>query len=126
MPPEPSWFAEDPGSDETRAPLFYGRSLVEKIRRCPVPQEIGSHSFSHLLFGEPGCTPEAARDDLEWAVKVAGDAGLHLETFVYPRHSQGFVELLPEHGFRCYRGELREPFSALPTAVRLPVSFAAR
>ena len=40
------WLRHDPCTDETRAPLYYGRSLVEKIRACRVPQEIGSHSFS--------------------------------------------------------------------------------
>src|SRR6187397_2127119 len=31
------WFEHDPGGDEASAPTFLGRSLVEKIRDCPVP-----------------------------------------------------------------------------------------
>src|SRR5262249_21280405 len=31
------WFFHDPCGTEESAPLFYGRSLVDKIRACPVP-----------------------------------------------------------------------------------------
>src|SRR5690242_18274750 len=32
---------------EAEASMYYGRDLIDKIRRCPVPQEIGSHTFTH-------------------------------------------------------------------------------
>jgi len=49
------WFHHDPCRDEAADPTFYGRSLLEGIRACPVPQEIGSHGFSHAIFVDPGC-----------------------------------------------------------------------
>jgi hypothetical protein len=33
---ERDWFEHDPGGDEQSAPLFLGRSLIEKIRACTV------------------------------------------------------------------------------------------
>src|SRR4051812_43062324 len=47
---EGDWFENDPGEIENDKSIFSGRSLVEKIKNCPVPQEIGSHSFSHVIF----------------------------------------------------------------------------
>src|SRR5215472_12723949 len=50
------WFEHDPCGSEQSDPLFYGRNLVERIRSCSVPQEIGCHSFSHVIFGDSGCS----------------------------------------------------------------------
>jgi peptidoglycan/xylan/chitin deacetylase (PgdA/CDA1 family) len=111
------WLQHDPCTDETRAPLFYGRSLVEKIRACSVPQEIGSHSFSHAIFSDPGCSREAAASELQASVVAAKDLGLTLRSFAFPRNGVGHLDLLPEFGFTSYRGpaprwyERREPLT---------------
>ena len=98
------WFAQDPCRDERSDPSFYGRSLVEKIRACRAPQEIGSHSFSHVIFGDSGCSPETAESELKACVRVAKDMGIAPTSFAFPRNRVGHLDLLPRHGFRCYRG----------------------
>jgi len=98
------WLQHDPCTDEARAPLFYGRSLVEKIRACRVPQEIGSHSFSHAIFSDAGCSREAAASELQASAAAAGELGLELRSFAFPRNGVGHVDLLPEFGFTSYRG----------------------
>jgi peptidoglycan/xylan/chitin deacetylase (PgdA/CDA1 family) len=103
----PDWFAHDPCSDEESSPLYYGRKLIEKIQRCPVQQEIGSHTFSHVIFGDPGCSEETARSELAACVDAAKKIGIEMQSFVFARNSIGYLHLLPEFGFRCYRG--REP-----------------
>src|ERR1017187_556042 len=37
-------------------PLLYGPDLIEKIRRCPVPQEIGSHPMPRAFSTGSPCT----------------------------------------------------------------------
>ena len=98
------WFIHDPCSDEERAPLFYGRSLLEKIRACAVPQEIGCHSFSHVIFGDPGCTRETAASEVAACVRLARGMGLELSTFAFPRNKVGHLEVLREYGFMRFRG----------------------
>lgn len=98
------WFAHDPCGDERSHPTFYGRSLVEKIRACPVPQEIGSHSFSHVIFGDPGCSRETADSELGVSARLARELGLGPRSFAFPRNRVGHLDLLPRHGIRCYRG----------------------
>ena len=111
------WLQHDPCSDETRAPLFYGRSLVERILACRVPQEIGSHSFSHVIFSDSGCSRETAASELQASVAAARDLGLTLRSFAFPRNGVGHLDLLPEFGFTSYRGpaprwyERREPLT---------------
>ena len=125
------WLQHDPCSDESRAPLFYGRSLVEKIRACRTPQEIGSHSFSHAIFSDEGCTREVAASELSASVEAARHMGLELRSFAFPRNGVGHLDLLPQFGFRSYRGraprwyERREPPTALHRLARLWAVVAA-
>jgi peptidoglycan/xylan/chitin deacetylase (PgdA/CDA1 family) len=98
------WFVHDPGSDVAHAPIFYGRDLIEKIRACPAPQEIGSHSFSHVIFSDEGCSRATAESELAASVRVAREMGIELRSFVFPRNEVGHLDLLREYGFKCYRG----------------------
>lgn len=100
----PDWFALDPCSDEKHAPLYYGRSLVEKIKACKVPQEIGSHSFSHVIFGDRGCSRATAESELRACVAVAAPLGISLQSFVFPRNQPGHLDVLREAGITVFRG----------------------
>ena len=96
--------SRDPGTNEKIDPIFYGRDLIEKIRQCRVPQEIGSHSFTHVLFGET-CSRETAESEIKAAVAAADDLGLTLKSFVFPRNQVGHVDLLHRYGFSSYRAQ---------------------
>jgi peptidoglycan/xylan/chitin deacetylase (PgdA/CDA1 family) len=102
VPPRADWFAEDPSTDEDRDPIFYGRSLVDRILGCEVPQEIGCHSFSHPLFDE--CSGETAQSELAECVRLAGECGVELHSFAFPRNRVGHLDVLREHGITVYRG----------------------
>jgi peptidoglycan/xylan/chitin deacetylase (PgdA/CDA1 family) len=78
------WFAHDPGGTEASAPLHLGRSLVQMIRECPVPQEIGCHSFSHVIFGDPGCSQATAESELAACVAAAKEMGIEMRAFAFP------------------------------------------
>ena len=98
------WFTHDPCGTEETAPLFYARSLLDKIRACPTAQEIGSHSFSHVIFGDSGCSAEAAESEVGACVRLAHSQGVELRSFAFPRNSVGHLAVLRQHGFNCYRG----------------------
>ncbi|MBI2833834.1 MAG: hypothetical protein HYX76_05340 [Acidobacteria bacterium] len=98
------WFAHDPTASEEVAPEFYGRSLVRKILSCPIRQEIGSHSFSHVIFGDAGCSAATAHSELAACVRLAADMGIALRSFAFPRNLVGHLDALGAHGFACFRG----------------------
>jgi peptidoglycan/xylan/chitin deacetylase (PgdA/CDA1 family) len=104
---EKDWFVNDPGGDEESSPLFFGRSLIEKIRRCPTTQEIGCHSFSHTVFGDAGCSRETAETELAACDRAARELGIDMRSFAFPRNEVGHLEVLKEYGFECYRGPER-------------------
>jgi hypothetical protein len=98
------WFERDPGGDERGFPAYYGRSLVERLLEARVPQEIGCHSFSHVIFGDPGCTRETAASEVAASVAIARGLGIELRSFAFPRNSVGHLDVLRDHGFTCFRG----------------------
>jgi hypothetical protein len=88
-------FLEDGGRD----PLRHASDLVEKIRRCPVPQEIASHTLTHALIGE--ISREEAKTELEGWARLAGG---EFESIVFPRNCAGHLDVVRSTGFRCFRG----------------------
>ena len=106
-PPTHSWMRRPwlegvPPGPEAEAPTFYGRSLVQRLLEAG--QEVGSHGFTHAIFGDEGCSAEVARSELSSSVRAAAELGVGLCSFVFPRNRIGHRELLVEHGFGCYRG----------------------
>ncbi len=112
------WFDVDPCSNAREAPFFYGPDLIERIRACRVTQEIGCHSFAHVMAGDEGCSADAFRSDLAACTARAAHHGLTLRSFVFPRNSVGHVDRLAEAGFTSYRGRPGRPFADRGEAAR--------
>lgn len=98
------WFEFDPNESDDENSIFVGRSLVEKIKNCSVSQEIGSHSFSHVIFSDAGCSRETAVSELEECRRLADEMGIKMRSFAFPRNEVGHLDVLKEYGIDCYRG----------------------
>lgn len=105
------WLALDPASDIDTDPLWYGTDIVEMIKSALPEQEIGSHSFSHLIAGDPGCSVAAFASDLAACEAAASGRGVTLNSFVFARNSIGHVEVLAAHGYNSYRGHRPTAFA---------------
>lgn len=101
---ERDWYDCDPCSDLRAEPLWYGRDMVERILAARPKHDVGSHSFSHVIFGDEGCTREVAEAEVRKCVELARGMGLRLESFVFPRNQLGHLDVLREHGFTVTRG----------------------
>jgi hypothetical protein len=86
---------------------------VEAVRTSPVDHEVGSHSFSHVVFD--GATAAAvAEAECRLAREAAAEHGLDTRSFVFPRNAVGHRRALAEAGFVCYRGRRPWRFPAVP------------
>lgn len=108
------WYDLDPGSDSRSDPTWYGPDLVRAVDSCETPQEIGSHSFGHIIVGDPACSREAFASDLDAALEVARAEGHEPTSFVFPRNSIGHLDVLGRAGFTSFRG----PRPSTPGAIR--------
>lgn len=106
------WFKLDPATNIKKNPLWYGKDIIEMISKKK-NQEIGSHSFSHLLYGMNGCSKKAAEDDIKECINLAKQYNLTLRSFVFPRNIEGHKNVLKKNGIRVYRGNDPLPFKGL-------------
>lgn len=101
--PKP-WFVYVPkAGDETAHPEWFGASLVQLIKRAEPRQEIGFHSFSHVLFGWPGMTRDRAVSEFAACAQMAQEHGFPTTCFVFPRNSVAYLPELAQAGFTCFR-----------------------
>lgn len=118
------WLDVDPCADMARAPLFYAPDLVDAIASAKAGHEIGSHSFSHVVYGDAGCSRAAAASDLAACLAAARPRGIRLESFVFPRNVEGHHDVLAENGFIAFRGEEPHVYRHLPGVARRAAHFA--
>lgn len=96
------WLGDDPGTDEDRDPLWYGRRQAQAT--AADGHEIGAHGYVHAILDEGQVGPEIARAELENARRAAEDAGLGpLRSFIFPQNVVGHVDELTRAGYLCYR-----------------------
>jgi len=112
------WFAALPSGDATACPEWYGHDLVEMIKGARQAQEIGCHTFSHVVFGEDGCDPTVAKAELDRCLALARAEGIEMKTIVFPRNKIGHLSLVREAGMQVYRGRDISPFPALPPSLQ--------
>src|ERR1700719_3345868 len=104
------WFSYIPKEgDEQTHPEWFGAGLVEMIRKASPEQEIGFHSFSHVLFGQRGMTRERAIAEYRYCAQIAKELGIAKSSFVFPRNSVAYLEELRDAGFACFRDVDRLP-----------------
>jgi hypothetical protein len=98
------WFSYVPKEgDELTHPEWFGASLLEIIRSANPKQEIGFHSFSHVLFGRPGMTRERAIAEYRYCAQIARELGIRATSFVFPRNLVAYLADLRDAGFTCFR-----------------------
>ena len=88
--------------------IWYGKDILKKILESSPKHEIACHSFSHIDFGSKGCSYECAKSDIGKCVEIANRENIVLKSFVFPRNSEGYKEVLKEEGFQVYRGRGNE------------------
>jgi peptidoglycan/xylan/chitin deacetylase (PgdA/CDA1 family) len=120
------WFDALPRGDATTCPQWYGPDVVDLIKRALPRQEIGCHTFSHVVMGDPACSPEVARAELERCRALAAEAGVDLRTIVFPRNKVGHLDVVRESGFEVYRGRDVHPFPRVPARFEDSAQVVAR
>jgi len=102
------WFQRDPGGHTDESNNWLAPDLIEAIRNARVNHEIGSHTFSHVDFGDQSMSRDVAVAELRESRRLASEWGIDLDSFVFPRNNIGYRELLAEFDFKCYRGNKPE------------------
>lgn len=90
--------------ENKKKPLWHASDIVRKIQQTPL-QEIGSHSFAHIRFGDVSVTKHRAENDIKQCIEQAKKQKILPKSFVFPYNSVGHVDVLKKYGFISYRGD---------------------
>lgn len=93
------------GHNEQDDPYHFGYSLLQQVKEKN-HHEIGTHTFCHYYCLEPGQTPDAFRQDLLAAKKIAAARGIVVRSLVFPRNqfNEEYLSVCREVGIDSYRG----------------------
>ncbi|WP_254769424.1 polysaccharide deacetylase family protein [Salinilacihabitans rarus] len=108
-PAPEGWFERERTTWRDREELRFAPDLVEAVLDSPVDHELGCHSFSHVLFGDPATSRELATAELRRCREIALEWDRSLDSFVYPRNDVGHRDALVEQAFSAYRGRSPTP-----------------
>lgn len=113
-----SWYDTDPGTNSLKDPWWYAPDILDRVRAMKTPQEIGTHTFSHVFLNDPAVTPEIARAQIKASVDVARDRGLTIESLVFPRDGVAHLDQFAALGITSYRGAEEIGYNALARPLR--------
>lgn len=99
----PNWFSRDTGGADDGSSVWMCRDAIKQIAECPTPQELASHSFSHVDFSHPALTRKRAMQELELTRDLIAEFGQEMRTHVFPRGRQGHLDVLKDAGVQVYR-----------------------
>lgn len=89
---------------DPRGELHFAPDLIGKIIERP-GQELGSHSFSHVYFREPGVTENDFILEMLAVKKIFNDRfNIAPVSFVFPRNQSAFENLMSQMGLHIWRG----------------------
>lgn len=98
--------------------IWCARDILDRIKSSTVPQEIGSHSFSHVIFGDVEVTRKKAIAEFTKGREILKRHGETPVSFVFPRNSVNYLTELAEAGFRSYRGPEPLWYNNFPNGLR--------
>jgi len=116
----PDWFSRDCGGVDDGSSIWMARDTIERIASCSTPQELASHSFSHVDFSMRELTRERAKQEIELTRQLIVSFGQEMVSHVFPRNRKGHLDVLKEQGVQVYRIAHKEPS---PRSARLTPKF---
>jgi len=105
------WYENDPCKTLAEEPAFYGKDVVDTIveytMKTQNPEDIACHSFSHQIFGDPGCNDAVAEAEVKRCSSLLKENyGIHPRVFIFPRDSVGHLDVLRKEGYLSFRGPI--------------------
>lgn len=84
--------------------LHFAPDVLRIVHGTP-GQELGTHTFSHVLMREPGVTADDVKADLDAVARLWRERfGAPPTSLVFPRNQIGFLSVVRSCGIRTWRG----------------------
>lgn len=96
--------------DELEVPVTFGlrgqlldvdSSPIELLLGSSIRHDIGAHGYSHRRFET--LSPSEAKNELNMVSATMKKFNIQPISFIFPRNSVAYLNLLEEFGYKCYR-----------------------
>ena len=112
------WHKYDPGTGLKRDPYWYGKDILDKVRSMKIKQEIGTHTFSHVIIGDKECTAKIAVSQIMNCIKLGAKLGFDIESLVFPRNKIGYLKEIAACGIKTFRGTEKNWYRKTPRGLQ--------
>lgn len=96
---------------ESNNPLWYGADIVDTLLDRRSVHEIAFHGYTHRIFDRNELSEAEARNEIREWMRLSNRRSLVPTTVIFPRNKVGYLPMLKEEGFICYRGDQLMPQS---------------
>lgn len=105
----------------------YAPYLRDWLMNTRTPQDIGSHTFTHVLATDSGVDCDLFHAQLAATVALHERLGLPApRSLVYPQNRVAYIDALPSHGFTVYRGVAADWYAGWPAPLKRPAHLLDR
>jgi peptidoglycan/xylan/chitin deacetylase (PgdA/CDA1 family) len=108
----------DPCTNIEKDSWYYGSDIIQMIRNAKTQHEIGTHTFTHVMAGDPAVSLEIWQSQLRKTVAIHRENGLTATSLVFPQNKIKYVEQLSQFGITAYRGEEQSWYASLPKRIQ--------
>jgi len=127
--PQPHYrFANAPDSERVAnhpREWFCAQYVLEAIQKMRMPQEIGTHTFTHVLADS--VSAELFDAQLAEVVRVHTQNGLPApRSIIFPQNRVAHTDILAAHGISIYRGGAQDWYNRLPRQMQRPAHLLDR
>ncbi len=129
--PEPHYrFADTPDAARREghpAAWFHLPGVLDVIQGMRVPQEIGTHTYTHVLADDAGVSRVLFAAQMAEVVALHERHGLSpVRSLVFPQNRVAHLDVLREYGIMAYRGAAHDWYRWLPRPLQRPLHLLDR
>lgn len=106
------------GTDINKYPFWYGKDILEKVKRISPSQEIGTHTFSHIAIWNKTCTKEIAYSQIKKCLDLAEKEDICIKSIVFPWNKIGYLDVLKDLGIEVFRGLESDSYQNFPINIK--------
>ncbi len=110
------WFFTHP--DTVDYTWYDTHNLIPLIQNSSPMHEIGSHSYSHIIYGAKNINEKAVSFDIKKASEIHNIYKLPFNSFIFPRNMEGYHDELYKNGLSFFRSNQKTWYENFPEVIK--------
>jgi hypothetical protein len=79
------------------------KAKIDCLLDSTIRHDIGAHGYFHKQF--PTLSSKEAEFEIGKTTELLNEIGIHPKTFIFPANKAAYLDILENHGYKCFRDE---------------------